>query len=89
MVNDVQKGKIDEIQYASLYFELLESRKLDPHKIVEELGEDAVLLCYEKPGDFCHRRLVAAWIKEGTGIDVPEKFLYDSENKILKDAFEF
>lgn len=89
MVNDVRRGKITHDQYDVLYFDLLKKRKLDPHKIVEELGEDAVLLCYESPNQRCHRRLVAAWIKEHTGIDVPEKFLYDSENKLLKDVFEF
>ena len=24
--------------------------------------EDIVLICYEKPGDFCHRHLVADWL---------------------------
>lgn len=24
--------------------------------------EDIVLICYEKPGDFCHRHLVAEWL---------------------------
>ena len=30
------------------------------------LNEDihVVLLCYEKPGDFCHRHLVSAWLNE-------------------------
>lgn len=27
-------------------------------------GRDAVLLCYEKAGDFCHRQLVARWLSE-------------------------
>jgi len=25
--------------------------------------EDVVLLCYERPSDFCHRHLVAAWLE--------------------------
>ena len=29
------------------------------------VGEDDVcLICYEKPGDFCHRHLVAEWLTE-------------------------
>lgn len=24
-------------------------------------GKDVALICYEKPGDFCHRHLVAEW----------------------------
>ena len=40
---------------------------LDPKIVVEELMEKAgseniALVCYEKPGDFCHRHLVAEWL---------------------------
>lgn len=30
-----------------------------------------IFLCYERPGKFCHRRLVAAWL-EAVGIPCPE-----------------
>ena len=46
--------------------------KLNPLKVVEELGNNAVMLCYEKPGDFCHRHLIADWIAKNTGIQVDE-----------------
>ena len=35
-------------------------------------GKAAVLLCYERPGEFCHRRIVANWLEEHAGIVVPE-----------------
>lgn len=34
-------------------------------------GKDVVLLCYEKPSDFCHRHLVADWFCNH-GIQVEE-----------------
>ena len=34
--------------------------------------QDIVLLCYEKPGRFCHRHILAEWIKEKTGEEVEE-----------------
>lgn len=46
--------------------------ELDPEKVLNELGEDAVLLCWEPAGKFCHRRLVAKWLEESLGIEVPE-----------------
>lgn len=46
--------------------------RLDPAKVIQDLGEDAILLCWEKPGEFCHRRIVAAWLEENLGIEVPE-----------------
>ena len=32
---------------------------------------DIVLICYEKPGDFCHRHLVSDWFNK-SGITVKE-----------------
>ena len=42
-------------------------RGLDPHQLYDELGENAVLLCFCKVGCRCHRRLVAP----KTGGDIP------------------
>ena len=41
---------------------------------LEELscGQDIVLICYEKSGDFCHRYLVADWLSKNLGIEVKE-----------------
>lgn len=38
-------------------------------------GKDICLLCYEKPNDFCHRHLVAEWLREN-GIEC-EEYDYD------------
>lgn len=46
--------------------------KLSVSLVVEDLQKIAntkdtdkiILLCYEKPGDFCHRHLVADWLTE-------------------------
>ena len=46
--------------------------KLDPAQVLSDLGEDAIMLCWEKPGEDCHRRLVAEWLENQTGIIVPE-----------------
>jgi hypothetical protein len=46
--------------------------RLDPAKLYAELGENAVLLCWEKPGEGCHRRMVAEWFEEALGVVVPE-----------------
>ncbi len=47
--------------------------KLDPHKIIRDLGGDNfIMLCWEDPGVFCHRRVVAAWMKKETGVLIEE-----------------
>lgn len=45
---------------------------LDPAKVFSDLGDDSVLLCWESPGEECHRRLVAAWLEKALNIKVPE-----------------
>jgi len=56
--------------YTKEYYRMVLDR-LDPKQVYNEL-KGYVLLCYEKPGDFCHRRLVADWIEKSIGIEVPE-----------------
>jgi hypothetical protein len=62
--------KMDEATCRVAYQKILD--KLDPRKVFDDLGEDAILLCWEAPGKFCHRRLVAAWLEKHLGLTVPE-----------------
>ena len=38
--------------------------ELDVHDVVKKLGEDAILCCWEKDDTFCHRHIIADWIRE-------------------------
>ena len=69
-------GKLTREQYIESYRRDVLGR-LNPVAVVREIerlsgGKDAALLCYEKPGEFCHRRLFAQWMLEETGLDIPE-----------------
>lgn len=56
---------------------------LEPHAVVKDLYRnislsdvdinnlDIIFLCYEKPGDFCHRHLVSKWFND-SGIPCEE-----------------
>lgn len=68
-----EKNKDNNYYIEHYYKEVLEL--LNPRKVVEELKELAgikdknkdkniYLVCYEKSGEFCHRNLVADWLKE-------------------------
>ncbi len=47
--------------------------RLDPQKIIRDLGGDNfIMLCWEDPGVFCHRRVVAVWLEKATGVKVEE-----------------
>jgi len=74
---------MEEDEYRREYQAILD--RLDPHMVYEELGQDSILLCWEPPGAFCHRRLVARWLEESLGIEVPE--LPHNYNPRQKDLF--
>lgn len=63
-------GNITEEEYEKRYRENILS-KLDPREIYERFKE-SVLLCWEDPGDFCHRRIVAQWLFEELKVIVDE-----------------
>lgn len=46
-------------------------KRLDAHRIYEALGDDVVLLCYEKSTDVCHRHYVREWMLE-SNIEISE-----------------
>ena len=63
---------MDPTIFTRLYkFEVLD--KLDPMKVIRDLGGDNfVMCCWEHPGVFCHRRVVAAWLRKHTGVLIEE-----------------
>ena len=77
--NNIKAGKITETEYEQLYIKNILS-KLDIKEVYEKF-KDSVLLCYENPGEFCHRRIVAKYIEDKLGIIVPEWNIKDEEIK--------
>ena len=72
MLRAYKSGQVDERGYTEWYLRLLNERKLTPQKVVEDLKDGSIMLCYEGPGKFCHRHLVAEWIQSNTGVIVEE-----------------
>ena len=60
----------NEATFRRLYQEMVLSN-LNPVHVADDL-EGKVLLCWELPGQFCHRRLVAEWLEKNLLIEVPE-----------------
>jgi hypothetical protein len=62
----------DQVQFTRLYkAQVLDS--LDARQVLRELGDDNfIMLCWEPPGEFCHRRVVAAWLQKELGLEAPE-----------------
>lgn len=81
-------------EYIPAYIKLLESMDMERFRFdltvisESEGGNDIALLCYEKPGDFCHRRIFADWMKEKTGYDIKEYgYIEKKEPDVVQGSF--
>lgn len=75
LLREYKSGAINEAGYTDSYLQYLDSIAVrSEFKVMAEWakGRDIVLLCYEKAGAFCHRRLLASWILEHFGYDIKE-----------------
>lgn len=64
-------------------------RLVDARSFIQDLerasrGMDVALCCFEKPGDFCHRHILAKWLNEQTGIEVSEFGVAESKQEAPK-----
>jgi len=81
IVYQYKKGSISKEEYTVIYNKQLNC--LNPEDTIKALGKNAILLCWEKPGLFCHRHLVAEWLKKTTDTIVEE--LKEERQKSLWD----
>lgn len=67
-------GSCGHEEYLVKYNEIL--NRLNLHRLLSMIesvsnGKDVALCCFEKPGDFCHRHLLAEWMTKN-GCEVKE-----------------
>lgn len=65
-----KSGKISWDYFKKEYHRQVLS-KLNPAYVIDEIGEDAVLLCHEPRGEPCHRHIVAEWLRN-YGVSIKE-----------------
>lgn len=80
-------GEIDKEEYTRRFTQDI-LNELNPHQIYNQLGEDAVLLCYEHPSDFCHGHLVSEWFRTN-GYDCEEYKPKTLQDNIIETEWEF
>ena len=74
LLSSYKNGKVDIEEYERIYREETLA-KLNPKQIKRDLS-GAVLLCYEKAGDFCHRNIVRKWLAENDVFSLEYKKSY-------------
>jgi hypothetical protein len=60
LITLAKKGEYDK--YTLEYVKRFKDVDMELFRMYFLKFEKPVLLCYEKPGDFCHRHLVARWL---------------------------
>ena len=78
------KGKISEEENTRYYIEEYYKEvlsKLDPQKVYRDLRYSTIL-CYENPGEFCHRHVVSSWLNLllGNTIQPVTEIIWQNEN---------
>ena len=68
ILSEYKKTKNKE-KYIQEYNQIL--NKLDPQKVYDDL-KDKTILCWESSEKFCHRHLVANWLREKLGVKIKE-----------------
>lgn len=82
-------GKVSEEENNSFYIEEFNKqvlKGLSQEEVARDLrakfGENVVLLCYEKPDEFCHRHIVGEWFRRA---QIPvEEFSLQKYRKSMK-----
>jgi len=84
MVGKIKKGSenYNQRKYTREYLDLLKARNIDPQNLIDSMPDGTLLLCYESPGVFCHRRVLADWVERHTGFVIEE---WKNENEIERD----
>ena len=65
------KQDLDTEFYTANYTEHV-LNKLNPEEVFQELGNDAIMLCWEGKNKFCHRHIVAKWLEKQLNIKISE-----------------
>ena len=73
--NSTDHDEFKNEQYSIRFYNEILS-KLNPKEVYEELcalveGEP-ILICYESPGKFCHRHIIAIWLSVALNIEIIE-----------------
>ena len=83
IIRAYKSGKMDENEYSRLYIDLMIERHQNARAVYNSIPHGTIMLCYERKGEFCHRRVLAEWIEQEIGVQIPE---WTSDEEIEKEA---
>lgn len=87
-----KRKRKNEFTYIKSYYET-RLKDLDMEYFLKTLeamfGSDIIFLCHEPIDEFCHRRVLADYIKLQTGVYIPEVKIMSSDEFTLKNPLNY
>lgn len=96
MIGKIKKSSpnYNQRKYTRDYLDLLKARNVNPKNLINNLPDGTILLCYEAPNEFCHRHILADWVKRKTGFIISEwknekELEQEKQNKVVDSILNF
>lgn len=90
IVKPYKDGLITKEEYEQRYTLQLDKFReniLGVIKYFSSTDKDYILLCYEKPGDFCHRHILADYINKALGENTIREYMPEVHNQVSISLF--
>lgn len=90
IVKPYKDGLITKEEYEQRYTLQLDKFReniLGVIKYFSGTDKDYILLCYEKPGDFCHRHILADYINKALGENTIREYMPEVHNQVSISLF--
>ena len=90
IVKPYKDGLITKEEYEQRYTLQLDKFReniLGVIKYFSSTDKDYILLCYEKPGDFCHRHILADYINKALGEGIVKEYVPEVYNQVSIPLF--
>ena len=90
IVKPYKDGLITKEEYEERYILQLDKFRENILGVAEyfnSTGKDYILLCYEKPGDFCHRHILADYINKALGEGTVREYVPEIHNQVSTSLF--
>ena len=90
IVKPYKDGLITKEEYEQRYTLQLDKFRENILGVIEHFNstdKDYILLCYEKPGDFCHRHILADYINKALGEDIVKEYRSEVHNQVSISLF--
>ena len=90
IVKPYKDGLITKEEYEQRYTLQLDKFReniLGVIKYFSSTDKDYILLCYEKPGDFCHRHILADYINKALGEGTVKEYMPEVHNQVSISLF--